>query len=196
MADEETQALSEIHRGKPKPVRVPGLMEGVQMRSLLGVIVLICLVATPAMSQDETDYMITPGYAIGGISVGMDLGLALTVLGRPPVSRAATGPSAIPIPAGAREYLWPNGLVIMAAHNIVYVVELVENAHYFLPNQLHNGVSRSDVRAAMGKPRRVFSTGASTGWAYDDKGVAFYFRQDRLGPDKDAVVRIDVYKPR
>lgn len=166
------------------------------MRPLLGVIMLIGLIATPAMSQDETDYMITPGYAIGGISVGMDLSLAITVLGRPSVSRAATGPSALPVPAGAREYLWPNGLVIMAAHNAVYTIEMVENFHYFLPNQLHNGVSGKDVRAAMGNPPRVISAAAWTGWAYDDKGVAFYFRQERLSPDKAAVVRIDVYKPR
>jgi len=45
-------------------------------------------------------------------------------------------------------------------------------------------------------PPRVFSVAAWTGWAYDNKGVAFYFRKDRPGADKDAVFRIDVYKPR
>ncbi len=165
------------------------------MRLLLGVLALMCLAAAPAMSQEDTDYMITPGYAIGGISVGMDLGMAIEVLGRPRTSLAATGPSVLPIPAGAHSYSWPNGLTIIVDHNAVYTVGLVENAHYFLPNQLHVGVRGKDVRVAMGNPSRIVSTAAWIGWAYDEMGVAFYFRHDPSRPDERAVVRIDVYRP-
>lgn len=165
------------------------------MRSLLAATVLIGFVAVPALSQDSTDYMITPGYAIGGISVGMALSQALTVLGPPQVSRSVAGTSVLPIPKDAREYVWPNGLAILVRRDTTYAVEMVENAHYFLPNDLHVGVIGRDVRAVMGNPPRVMATAAWTGWAYDDRGVAFYLRNDRADLDADVVFRIDVYKP-
>lgn len=167
------------------------------MRSLLAVLVLLGLVVAPALSQDATDYMITPGYAIGGISIGMDLNLVFTVLGTPTTSRSAGGPFVLPVPNGAREYEWPTGLTIMVVNKTTYAVEMMENAHYFLPNELHVGVTGATVRTAMGgSPPRIVSTPAWTGWAYDDKGVAFYFHTDHSRVDEAAVFRIDVYKPR
>jgi hypothetical protein len=165
------------------------------MRSLVAVLVLIGFAAVLALSQDSSDFLITPGYAIGGISVGMELNLALAVLGPPQSSRSVTGTSVLPIPNDAREYSWPNGLAILVGRGTIYAVEMAENAHYFLPNELHVGVSGKDIRAAMGNPPRVVATASWTGWAYDDRGVAFYLRNDSAGPDAGVVFRIDVYKP-
>ena len=129
------------------------------MRRVLALIGLtVVLVAYPALAQEDTDHLITPGVGIGRIHLGMNLTEVTTILGNPKVTKNMS--------TSGVAYMWfeyvsfsdgtaesTGGLaVICSPSGEVQQVSAYRDPSYHTQNGLHVGSTESQVLSTMGQP--------------------------------------------